>query len=197
MIFTDEIGTHWRTIVVTGPERSGTNIAAKMIAHSLGCDYVPENSWGSDFGKLWAILNTADRRLVVHAPHLTYRVHEIDAHCGDHVLVVFMLRSVSEIVASQRRIGWGKTTGLSVDGEDPKGWGNPESVWFDRPSNDVFEEIIDPSRHLCENRQLVWHLRQKQHVKNLIEVAYESLQTHPLWLDKERRQNFHPHQTEA
>ena len=169
-------------VVVTGPERSGTSIATEMVSSSAGYDNVPEETWDNDFGYLWRLLNER-KRIVVHAPHLTFRLHEIDRHCPDRALVVFMLRSPQDIVDSQRRANWGVLSEHCPDGGDPRGWGNPASRWYDAQSYELFRDLIDPAAHLCVNRQVCWRLRQRQCVEHFVEVEYETLRTHPLWLD--------------
>jgi hypothetical protein len=173
-------------VAVTGPERSGTTIATEIIAAGTGYANVEEEAWDNDFDALWRLLRDRDR-IVVHAPHLTFRVHQIDRHCPDRVLVVFMLRAVDDIVASQRRNHWGSRSGHCPDDSDPKGWGNPASRWYDAPSYNLFRDDIDPAAHLCLNRQTCWHRRQKHLVRHYVEVEYETLRTHRLWLEPDQR----------
>ena len=173
-------------VVVTGPERSGTWITAEMICSSTDYANVDEEAWDNSFEMLWQLLGDRDR-IVVHAPHLTYRVHEIDRHCPERVLVVFMLRAVEDIVASQRRNHWGSRSEHCPDDSDPKGWGNPASPWYDAASHQLFRDDIDPEAHLCLNRQVCWHRRQKHLVSNYAEIEYETLRSHPLWLDPDKR----------
>jgi hypothetical protein len=168
-------------VAVTGPERSGTTITTEMVSSSTGYTDVEEEAWDNDFGALWEILRER-REIVVHAPHLTFRVHEIDRHCPERVLVVFVHRAVDDIVASQRNADWGLRSGHCPNGGDPKGWGNPASRWYDRQSYEMFREEIDPEAHLCLNRQRVWR-RQKRLVRNYVEIEYEGLRSHPLWLE--------------
>ena len=173
-------------VAVTGPERSGTTITTEMICAGTGYTNIAEETWDNDFEALWQLLRSGDR-LVVHAPHLTFRVHEIDRHCPDRVLVVFVLRAIEDIVASQRRNHWGSRSGHCPDDSDPKGWGNPASRWYDAASYELFRDAIDPDAHLCLNRQVCWHQRQKHLVRHYVEVEYERLQSNPLWREPEQR----------
>ena len=181
-----ELVPQFPCVAVTGPERSGTTIATEMICSSTGYMNVSEEAWDNDFGLLWRLLCKGDG-IVVHAPHLTFRVHEIDRHCPERVLIVFMLRAVADIVASQRNCHWGARSEHSADNGDPKGWGNPASRWYDAASHEMFRDVIEPEAHLCLNRQRVWHRRQKQLVSNYVEVEYETLRSHWLWLEPEKR----------
>jgi hypothetical protein len=157
-----------------------------MLCWSTGYANVGEETWDNDFVSLWRLFRERDR-IVVHAPHLTYRVHEIDRHCPDRVLVVFMLRAVDDIVASQRAVHWGSRSEHCADDSDPKGWGNPASRWYDSVSYELFRNEVDPAAHLCLNRQRFWHSWQKEFVRNYVEVEYEKLRTHPLWLEPPAR----------
>jgi len=173
-------------VAVTGPERSGTTITTDIISAETGYANVPEETWDNDFASLWQLFRDRSH-IVVHAPHLTFRVHEIDRHCPERVLVVFMIRAVEDIVASQRRNHWGSRSEHCPDDSDPKGWGNPASRWYDAVSFDLFRDDIDPDAHLCLNRQICWHRRQKQQVRHYVEVEYETLRSHPLWLEPDQR----------
>ena len=177
-----ELAPAFPCIAVTGPERSGTTITTEMICAGTAYTNIAEETWDNDFEALWRLLNSRDR-LVVHAPHLTFRVHEIDQQCPDRVLVVFVLRAIKDIVASQRRNHWGSRSEHCLDDSDPKGWGNPASRWYDASSYELFREDIDPYAHLCHNRQICWHRRQKHLVRHWVEVEYESLRSNPLWLE--------------
>jgi hypothetical protein len=183
------LALHFPCVAITGPERSGTTITTEIISSSTGYANVGEEKWDNDFQSLWRLLRERNR-IVVHAPHLTFRVHEIDRHCPDRVLVVFVLRAVQDIVASQRNAHWGLLSEHCPDDGDPKGWGNPNSRWYDRESHELFIDVIDPEADLCLNRQQCWHRRQKQLVRNFVEVEYESLRTHPLWLDPAARRRL-------
>src|SRR4029079_17960533 len=91
-----ELVPQFPCVTVTGPERSGTSIATEMLCSSTGYANIGEETWDNDFASLWRLLRERDR-IVVHAPHLTFRVHETDHHCPGRVLVVFMLRAVDDI----------------------------------------------------------------------------------------------------
>ena len=43
----------------------------------------------------------------------------------------------------------------------------------------------------------MWHEYQKQNIKNTIELDYESLSVHPMWVKKDKRINFLNKQTEV
>ena len=92
-------------IVVTGPQRSGTRICAKMIAQDLGKEYVSEAHVGVNvFGLLEEMLEKR-KNFVVQCPGLCRHVHLIGR---EDTAVVFMRRSLEHIIGSQRRIRWGR-----------------------------------------------------------------------------------------
>jgi hypothetical protein len=89
------------TIVVTGPQRSGTKFVAEIIAEELGLRYVNESEYGVHaFDCFWKLL---DEPAVIHAPAMSAYCHLLPGQ----VAVVFVIRDVAEILASQARIaGW-------------------------------------------------------------------------------------------
>lgn len=95
------LATHPR-IVVTGPQRSGTTIAANMIAADTGHRLVDETDFGVwDTDQFDAFLE-ADR-VVVQCPTMLRRI--VDNPRPD-VLVVLMRRPLDEIRRSRDRIDW-------------------------------------------------------------------------------------------
>lgn len=93
-------------IFVTGPQRSGTRIAAKMIADDTGHEYVDETRIYSDsLSHAWRLLRQEKpgKRLVIQCPGLCRWIHLV-AESGD--LIVFMMRDPSDVKASESRIGW-------------------------------------------------------------------------------------------
>lgn len=85
---------------------------------------------------------------------------------GNNVLVVFMRRDVGDIMASQSRIDWGS------EGHELKKYG---------AEGDIAQVKYD---YWEQNKPANW-----------IDVEYESLKKHPLWIDKQYRKNFSPKQT--
>jgi hypothetical protein len=91
-------------IVVTGPQRSGTTIAARMIANDTGHRYVDEVDFGVYDVEAWR-RTLEDECVVVQCPHMLKTI--LDAPPPD-VYVVLMRRDINEIHASEERIGWEK-----------------------------------------------------------------------------------------
>jgi hypothetical protein len=89
-------------IMVTGPQRSGTTICARMIARDTGFKYVDEETIGiRDVGACRKLFETQSQ-FVVQAPSLAYCCHSFDG------AIVFMFRLIRDIIASQERIGWNR-----------------------------------------------------------------------------------------
>jgi len=82
-------------IIVTGPQRSGTTIAAHIIAEQTGGVYVDELEY---------CLPLPDKA-VVQAPFLLHQVLEA-SYMIPNVRFAFMYRAPGDIVASMERVEW-------------------------------------------------------------------------------------------
>ena len=85
-----------------------------------------------------------------------------------------MHRPVKDIIESQIRIGWS-------DANTRKKY---------RIHNKYFEEN-DP---VCVKKNKVWEAYQKNIIEHKIEMQYNDLQDHPLWVEKEERVGWKAHQ---
>lgn len=157
----------YHTIFVTGPQRSGTTIAARMIADDTGHGFVNEKQFG--------VSNTALFRRLLHERKQRPRVIQCPAmfveclkYCDKAgYLIVFMMRDIKDIHASEDRIAWGVDAKLRE---------------LDRLGQDG-----DPA-HL---KQQIWSTLTWA---NCFTLHYGLLRSHPLWLDD--RDGFHAHQTQ-
>jgi hypothetical protein len=156
-------------IVVTGPQRSGTRVAAKMIAADTGHDFVDETEFLiKDEGLFRDILKR--ERVVVQAPHMLKDM--VDDPPPD-VFVVLMRRDLDAIWASAARIRWaedigGNTTELAKFGLSE---GDSAAVKYD-----------------------YWDTHEKK--VPFLELEYESLRSHPMFVPDELRRGFAPFQTQ-
>ena len=82
-------------IIVTGPQRSGTTIAARIIAEQTGGVYVDELDY---------CLPLPDKA-VVQAPFLLHQALEA-SYMIPNVRFAFMYRAPGDIVASMERVEW-------------------------------------------------------------------------------------------
>jgi len=159
--------TRFDKILVTGPQRSGTRICARMIAHDTGYRYVDEKEIAVGHPELLKALCAAEHGFVVQCPALCHCVHEFSA---DDTLIILMRRKIEDIIASQERIKW-----------------KNEQDQLQRHYGGVRGPI-------SVIRYKFWEEHQRPKVKYFLEIEYESLLAHPLWVPKELRANFAPDQ---
>lgn len=163
----EHLAVHSR-IVVTGPQRSGTRIAAQMIAADTGHRFVDEMEFLiKDVGK-WREALQGDN-VVVQAPHML-------KDCVDDpppgIFIVLMRRDLDAVHASQKRIRWvedlgGNTTELEKFGLSD---GDSASIKYE-----------------------YWDSHPKK--APYLELPYESLRDHPMYVQPEQRKDFGPLQT--
>jgi hypothetical protein len=150
-----------RSIIVTGPQRAGTRIAAKMIASDTSYKYIDEKEIKIDSLYRAARFIKTDG-IVLQCPALSKY-----AHLFKDVLVVFMMRSIDDIIVSQNRIDWDDTV---------------ELMRYEK------EGIVSQIKYEY------WE-EQKLKTDNYLEINYEDLKGHHLWIEKTQRINFKPFQT--
>ncbi len=92
----------YRVVLVTGPQRAGTRIAAKMIAHDTGLTYIDERAIDTD--SLYRLSDAIHLGGVVQCPAMCRFIHMFGQNEG--LAIVMMMRVVEDIIASQKRIGW-------------------------------------------------------------------------------------------
>ena len=165
-----------KSILVTGPQRSGTTIAAKMIAQKSGLHYVDENLIKVDDLGLFFKLHDELDNYVMQAPGLSFICHRLPVD-----LVVFMQRDGSDIQASEARINW----------YDKWNQYELEKYFYDGEIHGIHDS--------WETKYHTWTIYQKplmdKNNKRYFDLDYESLQSHPLWIDKPQRVNFKDRQT--
>jgi len=87
----------FNSIVISGPQRSGTRIAAKIVAHDTSKQYIDEKYLNfHDSRLLRYYLNNGN--VVIQCPGLCHLLHNIQDKL---TLVVVVRRSISEIIASE------------------------------------------------------------------------------------------------
>jgi len=157
----------YNVVFVTGPQRSGTTICARMIAHDTRLRYQDEQSFrATDEAAFHSVAVTA-WGVVIQCPGMAHMVHKYAQQ--DDRAVVFMYRDIDDIMASRERIGWQyNDVELAHYGLTE---GNSAQVKY---------------RH--------WEQVQRAQVANPFDVNYEALVGHPLWLPKDKRRDFKPRQ---
>ena len=188
----------WRKfhrVIVTGPQRSGTQIATKIIADCMEWPAIEEDKIARKYRVKdhddryfkW-VNNPQCQTTVLHCPRISHACHLTPKP----TLVVFMMRDVDEIIASDKhRIATYKQGAWA----GPKRWGTPVQSVFN-------SKAIQYSKLFYNNEPLntwetpqavydVWHNIQKKYDFNYYELEYSRLKTHRLWLPLEtRRERF-------
>lgn len=168
-------------ILVTGPQRAGTTICAKMISQDTGLRFLPEGAMatGNKADEMYSSLRRLVEKhdnIVVQCPIQCRYIHKFSS---EDTLIVMMLRPIDEIQASERRIGWGDAYQRVLYNDVIKYYNIPE----DKPIAAVKYEY--------------WRRFQRPQIVHWHEQSYEELAQHPLWIPKERRVGFGPRQIGA
>ena len=166
-------------ILVSGPQRSGTRIATKMISADTAHRYVDEDLFEVYDQGLFCAIVRQTHQTVIHCPSMSHIMHEVS---GENVLVVWMLRDLEDIAASEQRITWniGPYEELAH-----LGLGDLQARRYRRHGGQV-----------APLKYARWWGYQRERVQHWLELEYESLAAHPLWVPKEQRADFVAKQTE-
>lgn len=170
-------------IIVTGPQRSGTTIAGKIIADAMGLPNLDERvvGPGNKAGFLEKIAQ--EPRFVFQFPNACEWLQDL-ADLED-IGIVFMERANADILASQERIAW--------RGGTPKGY--PKYALTDLPEH--VTALLDDENHLFENRKIVFETYQRPLLRNCFVLQYDSMKSEAAWVEKADRKNFNPKQTKV
>lgn len=154
----------YNRILVSGPQRSGTRIAAVMIALDTGHYYTDERIFYHDsinrFHYLVYDNEYQHLPMVIQCPGLSHVLHRLPNY--DDIAVVWVKRSIDAIIASQERIDW--------QGE--------EIEWM--KAADSFMRGVIP---ISEYKYDYWDKFQANRIPARFEIHYSALKTHPLWED--------------
>ena len=156
--------TDYQTILVSGPQRSGTRFVATAVAHDTGHTYVDEAAISTDslYQLLW-VRQTTDTPIVVQCPGLCSVLPSLVSHLRS-TFVVMCLRQEAEILASQARIGW-------------------DFEWLERLHYPGFPDEWP----VCRRKYHVWRAQREKIPGLYREVWYHTLTDHPLWVSPEER----------
>lgn len=147
----------FRVVVVTGPQRSGTTIAARITAEDSGMRYVDEETYGTKDVAAWRALVATGEGLVIHSPAMARWVHEV---ATDDVMVVWVVRPLADILRSQERIGWN-------DSDERVKYKGVEGYLADAP--------------IAQIKTRYWRTFQMGRIPNAMEIDYKSFSAHPMW----------------
>jgi hypothetical protein len=156
----------YNRIIVTGPQRSGTRICAKMIAYDTGMAYIDEAEIAVDSTHRMAQI-LFNQGIVLQAPGMCHCVHYFGKN--ENLLVVMVFRDINDIIRSQERIDWK----------------------YEAIERIKYGGKLGP---IAKLKYEFWE-KQKPLIHHWVEVEYESLKEHPLWVPKEKREGFGDTQT--
>lgn len=209
-------------IYVTGPHRSGTRIAAKMIANETGLRYVSEDEYDRHDPEAYrkmALRNglviqcpTALRNIADYANPAEQLGTNPDIPPMKPNLVIFMVRPLDQIHASEDRVQWpweahemakyacgrpmmkGPQFTCGEETDEPQVVGQPGTVSATTPepaplSADVkvwfWSNVIRPQIE-----------KERKGRISVVEMSYNALKWHPLWVKKKDRAGWAWNQTE-
>jgi hypothetical protein len=148
----------YKRILVSGPPRSGTQIATRMIVHDTGHQYIDEREHRFICKRRMFDLLKIDEPIVIHCPSQTRWLHQFARE--PDTFIVFMLRNPGEIIASEKRVG--KVRVLR------------------RITRQHYRDVMPCHGPSCMVRQAYWLIHQRHLISNMMEVHYDSLREHPL-----------------
>lgn len=158
---------HHRVILVTGPHRSGTTIAAKMIAHDTGHDLVLEDDFGySRLHEMLAFIQADYGPCVIQCPFLAHIVHDLGIDMGK-CLVVFMHRFRRDIIASEEKARTKRGNKVNF-----QGIGATQKAWYHSQAK----------RHISDLKYESWE-DQCVMIPHAMDLAYITLRDHELWVE--------------
>jgi hypothetical protein len=163
-------------VLVTGPHRSGTTIAAAMIANDLGYEFQEDVQATLKLLREGAAVYPPT---VFHCPSMAHDVHNY--RDIPELAVIFVIRDIDDIIKSERRIPW------AYEPEQLNAYrfrANPKPAFAVQPP-------------ISEVKYRYWWEVQKPLLgKAAYEVQYTSLAKHPLWVAPENRDGFTANQLE-
>ena len=147
---------------------SGTQRSGTMICSRMICyDTGYDFKYVGNNRELTNVLLNQYNNIVIHGPGICRWLHEFGQR--DDTLIVFMKRPIEDIIKSQERINWS--------------W-----EWLELSLYGFEKGIISKVKYDY------FYSYQKDKIKNLLEINYSDLSSHPLWIPKELRKNFEPEQ---
>ncbi len=162
----------FKRIIVTGPHRSGTTVAAEMIARDTGFEAVREEQF--DFYRADMLEGLLQRdQVVVQCPALFDQMPSLSC---DDTAIVLMRRSLEELEASRGRM-FAPGTGRKMSADEQN---ESQLVRLGRKEGDA-----------AELKYQIWAEWVKSgDLHNPIEMEYAALAEHPMWVSKDDRRKL-------
>lgn len=162
-------------IVVLGLQRSGTHVAAEILAHERSLPLYSERDFnytscqpGTDRIQVPIEQFVNDHpSFVLQAPAL---LHAANAFSRDDLLVVFVARAADEVRASRVRSQW--------PGEAS------ERLKYERAE---YNELYRPGCDLVDMQLAVWEKVTKPMLKHVHSVPFHAFSAHEFWLSERDR----------
>lgn len=157
----------YNAVLVTGPQRSGTTIAGRILASELGYRYADEDEVRiHDHNKAYEVLKAGN--VVLQAPGLCHHADLFTVKLN--LAVVMMRRPVDDIYKSEARIHWRDLYG----GANLKAEQDKYAARFG-----IYGDNIAAIKYFC------WQEFQKPVLgERAFELEYDELRAHPYWTDK-------------
>ena len=188
-----ELFKGYKNIIIVGSPRSGTTFTGHALAKSLSLNYVDENSY--DLRNVDLFNKIMDRgNNVAQAPGFTHIAHLL---ANKDNLIVFMVRKWSDIIKSFYRIegkisNWVYTKTLydyELFNRINPGIRTKCNPPVDLEVESYFKKYINEDSYLLEVLYKMWKYYQRDKIPNWIQLDYESLSIHPMWVSKKYRKN--------
>ena len=90
-------------IIISGPQRSGTNLASQFIHFNLEYRYVDELEFDFYLESHFMNVLKSTKKIIVQAPTMSHILHLVDV---PSTIVLFCIRDVRDIIRSEDRIRW-------------------------------------------------------------------------------------------
>jgi hypothetical protein len=170
----------YKKIIITGAQRSGTRFVTNALANDLSYDVVDEVDYEiSDFNRFIKTIDN-NENIVIQAPALTNRLLDIKT---TDTLVIFLKRNIDDILRSQQK----------SKGANGASWYNLHNNILTKKAKNYFKnnKNINWGENIAIITYEIWEKLQKNQMSvDYIEVTYESFNTHPMFLKKDKRKNF-------
>jgi hypothetical protein len=91
---------HYRVILVSGVQRSGTHIMSRILAEELDYIYMSDTDYDVKNNQAWCWMVLDGKGLVIHCPHMSHFLQ----FAPPDVAVVYMKRPIDEVTRSFTRV---------------------------------------------------------------------------------------------
>jgi hypothetical protein len=183
----------YKNIIIVGPPRSGTTFTGRAIAHTLSYKYIDENTFNNRDVRIFNNL-IKNGNNVIQAPGFTHIAHLI---ANPHILIVFLVRKWSDITKSLVRTNgkisdWQYTSTLyeyELYNRMNPGIRTHCTPFHDPNVKQYFDKYIDKKGYAIDMHYKMWKYYQRNQIPNWIQLDYESMNSHPMWVEKNERKN--------